>query len=172
MKRYATRRLLQMVPVILLITFGVASLMRLVPGDPTTLALGQAATDADREKFREANHLNDSLPEQYLRWWGDVFHGNLGNSVVSRDNVTDELKQRLPSTLELLIFSLVLTVIIGIPLGILSAIRQNSVSRLLHPRRQHRGPLDPELLAGHAAPPLPGNLVGLCAPARQSRVHG
>src|SRR5690348_11054814 len=108
MKRYATRRLLQMIPVILIITFGVASLMRLVPGDPTTLALGQAATEADREKFREANHLNDSLPEQYIRWWGDVFHGNLGNSVVSRDNVTDELKQRLPSTLELLIFSLVL----------------------------------------------------------------
>jgi len=113
--------------VILIITFGVASLMRLVPGDPATLALGQAATDADREKFREANHLDESLPEQYIRWWGDVFQGNLGNSVVSRDNVTDELKQRFPSTLELLIFSMILTIIIGIPFGVLSAIRQNSV---------------------------------------------
>ncbi|MFN0145268.1 MAG: ABC transporter permease [Dehalococcoidia bacterium] len=126
MRTYALRRLLLMIPVIMLVTVGVASLMRLVPGDPATLALGQEATEADREKFREAYHLNDSLPVQYVRWWNDVFHGNLGQSVVQRTNVTDELKARLPSTLELLVFAMILTVLIGVPFGIISAVRQNT----------------------------------------------
>jgi peptide/nickel transport system permease protein len=116
-----------MVPVIILVTVGISSLMRLVPGDPATLALGQQATEADREKFRDAYHLNDSFPVQYGRWWADVFQGNLGKSVVQRTNVTDELKNRLPSTLELLVFAIILTVIIGIPFGIISAVRQNSI---------------------------------------------
>lgn len=127
MKRYALRRLLLMIPVIILITIAVASLMRLVPGDPATLALGQQATEADRDKFRDAYHLNDPLPIQYIRWWGDVFQGDLGKSVVQRTNVTDELKARLPSTMELLLFSIVLTVLIGIPFGVVSAVKQNSI---------------------------------------------
>lgn len=126
MRTYALRRLLLMIPVIILVTIMVASLMRLVPGDPATLALGQQATEADREKFRDAYHLNDSLPVQYVRWWGDVFQGNLGESVVHRTNVTDELKDRLPSTVELLIYSVVLTILIGIPFGVISAVKQNT----------------------------------------------
>jgi len=126
MRTYALRRLLLMVPVIILVTILVASMMRLVPGDPAALALGQAATEADREKFREAYHLNDSLPVQYVRWWSDVFQGDLGKSVVHRTTVTDELRTRLPSTIELLLYSLFLTIIVGVPFGVLSAIRQNS----------------------------------------------
>ena len=128
MRAYIIRRLLLMVPVIILITFAVASLMRMVPGDPATLALGQQATAADRAKFREAYHLNDSLPVQYVRWWNDVLHGNLGQSVVQRTDVTAELKQRLPTTLELMVLGVVLTVLIGIPAGVVSGIRQNSVA--------------------------------------------
>ena len=105
MRTYAIRRLLLMGPVIILVTIGISSLIRLVPGDPATLALGQQATEADREKFRDAYHLNDSLPVQYGRWWVDVFHGKLGKSVVQRTDVTDELSARLPSTLELLLFA-------------------------------------------------------------------
>jgi peptide/nickel transport system permease protein len=126
MRAYIIRRLLLMVPVLILITFAVASLMRLVPGDPATLALGQQATEADRERFRDTYHLNDTLVVQYARWWNDVFHGNLGKSVVQRTNVTDELRQRLPITLELMVMSVVLTVLIGIPAGVISAVRQNS----------------------------------------------
>lgn len=125
MRRYILRRLLLMVPVIMLITFGVASLMRLVPGDPATLALGQAATEADREAFREAYHLNDSLLVQYARWWGDVLRGDLGSSVVQRTDVTAELANRLPSTLEMLLLAILLTALIGIPLGVISAVKRN-----------------------------------------------
>jgi peptide/nickel transport system permease protein len=127
MTTYAIRRLLLTLPVALLVTLGVAGLMRLVPGDPATQALGQQATNADREKFREAYHLNDPFPVQYVDWWRDVFHGNLGTSVVQRTNVTSELKNKLPSTLELLVLSVILTALIGIPFGVISAVRQNSL---------------------------------------------
>ena len=128
MRTYTIRRLLLMVPVIIIVTFGVASMMRLVPGDPATLALGQAATEEDKEAFREEFHLNDPLIVAYLRWWGDVFRGDLGTSVVQRTNVTDELKTRLPITLELLIFATALTVLIGVPFGVISGVKQNSVT--------------------------------------------
>lgn len=127
MKAYALRRLIQMVPVIILITVAISTLMRLVPGDPATLALGQAATEADRDRFRDRYHLNDPLPVQYVRWWRDVFKGDLGRSVVQRTTVTTELRRTLPTTLELLIVSTVLTIAIGIPLGVVSAVKQNSL---------------------------------------------
>jgi peptide/nickel transport system permease protein len=127
MRRYIVRRLLLMVPVLLVITLAVASLMRLVPGDPATLALGQAATQHDRQVFRNAYHLDDSLPLQYLHWWQGVLQGNLGSSVQQRTTVTSELKSRLPSTLEILILGVIFTVLLGVPLGVLSAVRRNSI---------------------------------------------
>jgi peptide/nickel transport system permease protein len=127
MRAYAIRRLLLMVPLLLLVTFAVASLMRLVPGDPATLALGESASKADLVRFRAAYHLNDPLPVQYLHWWSDTLHGNLGKSVVQRTTVTKELRNRLPSTLELVVLSMALTVLIGVPFGIISAVKQYSV---------------------------------------------
>ncbi len=126
MRRYIIRRLLLTIPVILLITLLVAALMRLVPGDPATLALGQSATEEDRAAFRRAYHLDDPILIQYARWWGDVLRGDLGRSVVQRTDVTSELRARLPSTLEILLLAVFFTVLIGVPLGILSAIARNS----------------------------------------------
>lgn len=126
MRRYILRRLLLMVPVLVLISFAVMMLMRLVPGDPARLALGQEAREADIQRFRHTYHLDDSIPVQYARWWGDLLRGNLGSSVVHRTNVTTELKQRLPTTLEMLLFAMILTVLIGIPFGIISALKRNS----------------------------------------------
>src|SRR5215211_218545 len=109
MQTYILRRLVLMVPVLILISFAVTALTRLVPGDPASLALGQAATPQDIQRFNSAYHLDDPLPVQYLRWWGDLARGNLGSSIVHRTTVTEELKNRLPSTLELLLFSVILT---------------------------------------------------------------
>src|SRR5688572_8868175 len=128
MGTYALRRLLLIVPVVILVTIGVAGMMRLVPGDPATNALGQQATEADRERFREAYNLNDPFYVQYFAWWNDVLHGNLGTSVVQRTNVTEELKAKLPSTIELLILAIVFTIAIGVPLGVISALKQNSIT--------------------------------------------
>lgn len=126
MRRYIIRRLLLMIPVLLLITVAVASMMRLVPGDPATLALGQAASPKDRQVFRHAYHLDDSFPVQYAHWWSDVLHGNLGRSVVHRTTVGAELRERMPSTLELVVLGTLFTIILGIPLGVLSAVKRNS----------------------------------------------
>jgi peptide/nickel transport system permease protein len=117
-----------MIPVLVLISFAVTMLMRFVPGDPARLALGQEAREEDIQKFRQAYHLDDPVPVQYARWWGDLLRGNLGTSVVHRTNVTEELKDRLPTTLEMLIFAILLTVVIGIPAGVISALKRNSVA--------------------------------------------
>jgi peptide/nickel transport system permease protein len=126
MRRYILRRLLLMVPVLILISFAVTMLMRLVPGDPARLALGQEAKPEDIQRFRQTYHLDDPIPVQYAHWWGDLARGNLGSSVVHRTNVTQELKQRLPTTLEMLAFAIILTALIGIPFGVVSALKRNS----------------------------------------------
>ncbi len=126
MSRYIIRRLLLMVPLLILVTFAVASMMRLVGGDPASIVLGETATAADRAKFKEHYHLDEPLPVQYVLWWNDVAHGNLGTSVVQKTTVTDELQHRLPITVELLVFAIIFTAIIGISLGVISAFRQNS----------------------------------------------
>ena len=126
MRTYILRRLLLMIPVLILISFAVTMLTRLVPGDPATLALGQTATPEDIAKFNEAYHLSDPIPLQYLRWWGDLLRGNLGSSVVHRTTVTAELQNRLPSTFEILIFAVTLTILIGVPFGVFSALKQNT----------------------------------------------
>jgi peptide/nickel transport system permease protein len=125
-KRYIIRRLLLMVPVILIITLAVTMLMRVVPGDPATVVLGQAATEEDLEAFREAHHLDDPVIVQYFRWWADVLRGDLGESVVTQTGVTEELKERLPTTIEMMVLGVLLTVLIGVPAGVISAIRQNT----------------------------------------------
>jgi peptide/nickel transport system permease protein len=112
--------------VLILISFAVTMMTRLVPGDPATLALGQAATPADIAKFNKTYHLDDPVPVQYLRWWGDLIHGNLGSSIVHRTTVTAELRNRLPSTLEMLVFAVILTALIGVPFGVISAVKRNS----------------------------------------------
>jgi peptide/nickel transport system permease protein len=127
MSQYILRRLLLLVPSILIITFAVASLMRAVPGDPATLALGQQATEEDREQFRDKYGLNDSLPVAYLKWWQDVLRGDLGDSVVQRTNVTSELKRRLPVTLEMLVLAVFFTIIFGVPAGIMAGVWRGSL---------------------------------------------
>src|SRR5215211_6704259 len=106
MQTYILRRLVLMVPVLILISFAVTALTRLVPGDPASLALGQAATPQDIQRFNSAYHLDDPLPVigrveplDVLRR-GGLARGNLGSSIVHRTTVTEELKNRLPSTLE------------------------------------------------------------------------
>jgi peptide/nickel transport system permease protein len=126
MARYVVRRVLLLVPSIIIITFAVASLMRVVPGDPATLALGQQATEADRDAFRDKYDLNDPLPVAYAKWWGGVFQGDLGESVRSQTNVVAELKARLPTTLEMLVLAVLFTVIVGVPAGILAGVWRGS----------------------------------------------
>ncbi len=128
MLSFLVRRLILLIPVllgILLITFALA---RLIPGDPCTIALGEHATQAACHQYLDRMGLNDPLPNQFLRYLVNLAHGNLGNSIRTNETVTSIVLLRLPMTLELAFFAMLFAIIVGIPLGIIAAIRRNSAA--------------------------------------------
>lgn len=123
---YIIRRLLLAVLVLVgvsIITFVIA---RLVPSDPVALYVGPRAKPEAREAARVKLGLDRPLYEQYLRYMGEVFRGDFGISVRSHRPIIDDLKVFLPATLELVFVSMIITVLIGIPLGVVSAARKDS----------------------------------------------
>jgi peptide/nickel transport system permease protein len=111
---------------LILVSFFVFALLRMVPGDAAANILGQDATPENLVKFREEHGLNGSLVEQYTRWAGGILTGDFGKSLWSHTSVTSEFLHRLPITLEIVALSFSFTLILGIAAGITSALRQNS----------------------------------------------
>jgi peptide/nickel transport system permease protein len=112
--------------VLALISVGVFWLLRLGPGDIAQVALGQGASQEQVGAMREHLGLNEPIYQQYFRWMGQVFRADLGESAISGTPVASELTSRLPVTAELLIITLLVTVAIGIPAGVVSALYRNS----------------------------------------------
>jgi peptide/nickel transport system permease protein len=118
------RRLLSVIPVLLVVSFGIFLLLALVPGDPAvTLAGGLNATPQSIAHVRAQFHLNDPLLVQYWHWLTQVLHGNLGTSLSTSAPVGHEIASRFPATLGLVITSTIIALLLGIPLGIASGIR-------------------------------------------------
>jgi peptide/nickel transport system permease protein len=118
------RRLMALVPVLLLVSFAVFFLLALIPGDPAvTLAGGTNATPEAIAHVRAVLHLNDPIVVQYGHWLGQVLHGNLGNSLISGQSVSGQIAARFPVTLGLVVAAAVVAVAVGLPLGVLSAVR-------------------------------------------------
>lgn len=128
MRAYIARRLLMSVLILAIISVGVFWLLRLGPGDIAQIALGQGASQQQVEEMRDHLGLNEPTHEQYVRWMRQILTGDLGKSAVSGTPVTSELTSRLPITAELLIITILVTVTIGIPAGIVSALYRNSVT--------------------------------------------
>lgn len=126
MGQYIIRRLLALIPVLLGVSILVFSLIRMIPGDPVTVMLGERARPEDIARVREEMGFNRPIYIQYLEWMGRILRGDLGTSIINRTPVMDELKQRLPATIEMVLGGMFLGVTIGIGVGILSAIRPNS----------------------------------------------
>ena len=131
MLKYIAKRLVLLVPILLGISLLTFSLMHLIPGDPAEILLRQQGiipTQEAIEKFREQMDLNDPLPIQYFNWMYCLLHGDLGSSLsVSYGKpVLSEIIFRFPRTLELAAVSLLISLLISIPLGILAAVKQNS----------------------------------------------
>lgn len=124
--QYVLRRLLALIPVLLGVSILVFSLIRLIPGDPVTVMLGERARPEDIERVREEMGFNRPIPIQYLEWMSRVLRGNLGISIINRTPVMSELKQRLPATIEMVIAAMFIGVTVGIGVGILSALKRNS----------------------------------------------
>jgi peptide/nickel transport system permease protein len=126
MIQYVVRRLLYAIPVlfgILVVTFALA---RLIPGDPCRSILGEKATIATCEEFAERKGLNDPIPVQLGIYIGDVAQGDFGESIRFSRPVTQILVERLPMTIELTVTALTIALLIGVPLGMISAMRHNS----------------------------------------------
>ena len=129
MKRYLVRRLLGLIPTLFLISIVVFSITRILPGDPaaTLASYEEGFIDEEVRAFvNEKYHLNDPLPEQYARWLVDVFRGDWGQSLYTGVGVFEQIKQRAGFTIQLALLAWFMAMLIGIPLGVVSALRRNS----------------------------------------------
>ena len=127
MRTYVLRRLLIAVPSLLIASLIVFTLPRLIPGDVVQLMLEEKAYGKDLEDLRAKLGLNRPIPVQYLEWLGRIARGDLGESLWTRQQVLGELARRLPVTLTLGVMAIAVAILIGIPIGILSAVRQDGV---------------------------------------------
>lgn len=127
MLKYIGKRMLMMIPVILGISFLIFTIMNFTPGDPARLILGESASNYDVEALREEMGLNDNFFTRYFNYVKNALHGDFGASYRSKVPVYDELFARFPSTFKLAFGATVLMIIIGIPIGIISAVKQYSI---------------------------------------------
>lgn len=126
MGRYILKRLAMMIPVLLGVTILVFAMLHFAPGDPARTVLGESASEADISPMREEMGLNDPLPVQFARYVGGILQGDFGTSYVSRNEVLTEIMARYPTTMLLAGLSVLVMVIVGIPTGIISAVKQYS----------------------------------------------
>ena len=127
MIKIIVKRVLQLIPV-LLITMSITFVItRVIPGNPAVSILGPQATAEDIAKMEERMGLNDPLPVQYINYIAGVFTGDLGTSYRYNQPVAGLILEKLPNTLVLALSSLVIALIIGVPVGILSAVKQYSI---------------------------------------------
>jgi peptide/nickel transport system permease protein len=130
MTAYILRRLIQSVIVFFLITVLIFVVMRLLPGDPIFMiiskASAQTATVMQLDVLRHEYGLDRSMMVQYFDWLGGVFHGDFGLSILTNTDIRQELFRRLPITLHLGILALIISFILGIPAGVICAVRRGT----------------------------------------------
>jgi peptide/nickel transport system permease protein len=120
------RRLTTVIPTLIGVVIVTFLLTRVLPGDPAVYFAGPAATPQSIAEIRKTLGLDRPLPEQFLRYVGDLAQGNLGNSLATGQPVVTEIATRLPASAELTLFGLIISMGIAIPLGILAAVKQGS----------------------------------------------
>ncbi|EKU97671.1 ABC-type dipeptide/oligopeptide/nickel transport system, permease component [Leptolyngbya sp. PCC 7375] len=126
MGRYILKRLLHLVPVLLGISLLVFAFLHLIPGDPALVLLGDRANPDQVAALRERMGLNEPLPLQYLSFLGSLLKFDLGESIFTGIPIWDEIKLRWPATFELSVSAMLIALILGIPAGVIAAVRKNS----------------------------------------------
>ena len=128
MREYILRRVLLTIPVLLGVSLGIFALLRIVPGDIIMAMIDQSGsvTPEDLERIRVQLGLDQPFFIQYLTWMNGVVRGDFGTSYWTGKPVVEELVQRLPVTLQLALMAIVVSVLIAVPVGVLSATRQDS----------------------------------------------
>ncbi|HLZ72578.1 MAG TPA: ABC transporter permease [Dehalococcoidia bacterium] len=129
MTRYIARRLLGMIPTFLVLLFLAVAMLRFIPGDIVDLMLeGQSgAHNVNRTLLEHRLGLDQSLPGQYVHYTAGVLHGDLGRSLWNQQDVAGLIAQRLPPTLEMVGLAVLISLILAVPIGTISAVRQDSV---------------------------------------------
>ncbi|MGN6304612.1 MAG: ABC transporter permease [Mesorhizobium sp.] len=126
MYSYIGKRVLVAIPTLLIISIFVFSLQKLLPGDPVLALAGEDRDPQTIEYLREKYHLNDPVPVQYIRWVGSALQGDLGISLKTNQPVLKLIGDKLPVTIQLAVMSIIFAFVIGIPMGILAAVKKNT----------------------------------------------
>lgn len=126
--RFIGKRLLLMIPILIGISILTFTISNTIPGDPARLILGPKATPEGLEALREDMGLNDPLYIQYGNYMGGIVQGDLGTSTYSQRPVLDDLLRYSPATFELALFAMVITLVVGIPFGVISASRKDRMA--------------------------------------------
>ena len=128
MGRYIARRLLLTIPTLLIVTITVSFLIRLVPGDVVELMIGENYYAGDLDELRAKLGTDRPFLVQYIEWMGNALRGDFGESLWSGRTAIDEFRLRSPVTIELGIAALLLTTLVSIPVGVLAAVKQDSLA--------------------------------------------
>ncbi len=123
---YIGKRLLVAIPTLLIISIFVFSLQKLLPGDPILAMAGEERDPVVIELLRERYRMNDPFIYQYFYWLGSVLQGDFGISLRTNQPVLELIGQKLPVTIQLALMSMFFALIIGVPIGILAAVKQNT----------------------------------------------
>ncbi|NLE15496.1 MAG: ABC transporter permease [Spirochaetales bacterium] len=126
MVKYISKRLLVSIPVIIGITILSFIIMKLSPGDPLANFINPSINMEDLEKSRQALGLNDPLHIQYVKWIGQVIRGNFGYTYSGNHSIGNLILERLPNTVILTLSAFILSFVVGIPLGVIGAVRKNT----------------------------------------------
>jgi peptide/nickel transport system permease protein len=121
MLAYAARRVLATIPVMLIVAFFVFSLLYLAPGDPAAIIAGDQATPADVERIRASLGLDRPFVVRFGEWLWQIIHGDLGNSIFTNLPVSHMIAQRIEPTTSLMLLTIVFSIVVAIPLGVLAA---------------------------------------------------
>lgn len=121
MRNFIVKRVLSIIPVLIIVSVVIFSVVHLTPGDPAASILGDEATAEDIAALRERMGLDKPVVEQYFVWMGNILHGDFGMSVAGNETVANLLKSHWEPTISLALFSTVIALGIAIPLGILAA---------------------------------------------------
>ena len=133
MVRYIAKRLLQTVLILLLASVIIFVMIRVTPSDPiASMTKGKRISQETREALIRQYHLDKTVPHQYIIWITGAIRGDLGNSYSKKQPVTDIIASRLPTTMQIVLMSAVMAILLSIPTGIICAVRMNTVlDRLL-----------------------------------------
>lgn len=126
MKRFIAKRIISVIPVLIIVSIVIFSLIHLVPGDPATAMLGDLATEEDIAALRIRMGLDKPLIEQYFIWIGNIFYGDFGMSVVNNETVGSLIISHIRPTISLAIYALVIAAVIAIPLGMIASRKKGS----------------------------------------------